>query len=603
MKKDILKKIALGSLAAICCTGMFTACGNNDGDKENSSYTLVFDEDNDSSTKNVVKKIDKKDLNDQTNWPVLEDENGYARQWVLKGWKNDTATLIAKGGNGTQENPYLISTEEHFKKMADSVSALTSSEEVDYYQGDTKVPSSDTYDKVVKTTGYATVNVVSAEKSGVKTWTYETSKQYFRLINDIVFDSQVITATGYSSFVLDGAKTNVFTNDNEGNYKLSNVNPTNFPSGYIFNIIVDTTIKNLDVSLADSVVGLAFYTSGGVYNEGARRDTTKFENITIDSNGAPINQQGTNKSAFISHVMHDASFDITNCTMDVTKINSTSSWSGIFVGGYPKTDGKVTFRNCVNNADVTTTGSIGIFFGNDTYKTNTIVQNIHEVINCTNNGVIIGNKKSHVLVPFENTGNQTETHYTEAETKVLDAEGGVDGKFINNGSFIALDASEAQISDYNIIIPSTFLTSLQDGKTYSIVVTVENALHKLESELVDKKIYSSLTTNIPISYTLTVDGAVTTNFVMQDIYCSVLDVTKYCDEYGVNPQSIEWTDAGSCEYYLDKTNHCYVINTTEYFSVMKTGTSYGNNVRFSIVIKDGDEIVSFFSVTPKENTL
>ena len=28
-----------------------------------------------------------------------------------------------------------------------------------------------------------------------------------------------------------------------------------------------------------------------------------------------------------------------------------------------------------------------------------------------------------------------------------------------------------------------------------------------------------------------------------------------------------------------------------------------NNVRFSIVIKDEDEIVSFFSVTPKENTL
>ena len=72
------------------------------------------------------------------------------------------------------------------------------------------------------------VEVNSSTKNSIKTWTYETNKQYFRLVNDINFNSATIASAGYSSFELDGTKYNVFTQNEEGKYKLNNVSKETF---------------------------------------------------------------------------------------------------------------------------------------------------------------------------------------------------------------------------------------------------------------------------------------------------------------------------------------------------------------------------------------
>lgn len=603
MKKNFFKKIIMGSVLAVGCLGLLTACGEDkDPKKPTTTYTLVFDADNNEATTNVSKIVNKADLNDKSEWPIIEEQDGYAGEWSLKGWKGNTATLIAKYGTGSEQNPYLISNETQFRKMAESVSKQLQAEQTTYLKGGEVSTSSD-YDEVVTQSKYATVEVNSSTKNSVKTWTYQTNKQYFRLIDDINFSTATIAASGYSSFALDGTKYNVFTQEAEGKYKLKNVSKTTFTSGKMFNIIVDTTVSNVDISLINDLVQIASYTSGGVYNKGLeneRRDTANFLNIKIDSNGAPISQLGDNSSAFISHVMHDSSFNIKNCVMDVTKINSSASYAGIFVGGYPKTDGKVTFENCVNNTDITSTGAIGFFFGNDSYKANNINQNIHEMINCVNTGTLIGSEKSHILATFQNNGSSV-IRFNEAEVKSLD--GGVDGKFVhsNGGSLTALKFKDATIVNNNLVLPAASL-SLENGKTYTIVVNVENALHHLDWEDGDKKVYSSFTTNIPITFSLTINGEYE-DFAMEDIYCSVTDVEQYCEKYSVDAATIQWNNNANCEYYWDKTNHIYVINTTDYFGVMKTGDSVGNYVRYTIAVKDGDTINSIFIATPKENVL
>ncbi len=607
MKKGFFKRLAVAFCIGVGCMGLLTACGSDPKDPtpESKTYTLVFDADDNANTQNITKTIEKTALNDKSEWPAVEDKDGYAGEWVVKEKVGDTYTLIANHGDGSMQDPYLVKNETQFKKMADSVSLETQAADIKYYKNEQLSTSADS-DTKVTTTKYATVDVEKIEKDGVTTWQYVTRKQYFRLVDDINFSDVTIDASGYSSIELDGAKYNTFTNAVEGQYSLNNVGPSVFTDGNVFNIVVDSKYANFNINLDQKVITLVYYTSGGFYNKDTaqeRRDHTQFINLKVGSNGSAveIDQTTNNKSAFISHIMHDASFTMKDCEMNVEKINSRSGYSGIFVGGYPKTDGAVRFENCTNNADITSTGSIGIFFGNDTYKTNGNLDSNITIINCKNSGTLIGDQRSHVLTPFLNNGNQTATRFNENDAKSLD--NGEAGKFehINSGSFTAKEFKVATIEDNSIILPSEEL-DLETDKTYTIIVNVENCLHGLGEDGQISNNNGSFTTNINISYELIVEDEVE-DFVLEDIYCSVVDVTTYCEKYDIDPETIQWQEDPSCQYYWDIDHHCFVINTLEYKSVMKTDTKAGNNVRYSVAVMDGNSLVDLFKVEHKINEL
>ncbi len=639
-----MNKFTKGFVFGACllgAVGALSACKQTPEEPKAETYTLIFDADNNTETTNIVMTIPKNALNDRTNWPIIADKNGWAGEWKFIGWEDNTATLFANYGDGSEENPYLIGNELSFKKMVDYVGTKIK-EEVKYYKNQVE-STVDDYDTKDTITTYATVITHYIQPTtGSATWEFETNKKFFRLVNDINFELTEIAPSGYSSFVLDGGIYNPFNGNYEGDYELNNVNESIFSSGKIFDIIVDSEIKNINVNLNEQVVSLVSYTRGGVYNAGTdeeRRDTAVLKNITIDSNGQTITQTGNNESAFIGHVMTEANLLMEDCVMDVAKINSNSEWAGIFVGGYPRTNGKVTFKNCVNNADVTSTGNLGIFFGNDTWKTNTTDREkyIHEIINCKNTGNLIGNEKSHILVGFDRTGNQNPLtrftiqevtsldeyrtefngddepisvrNYEEGENKlykknsddeyILDESGNKILVFTNEGTFTRMEYKTAEIDGNNIILPASSL-ELEEGKTYTVTVNVENALLKFENGVLVNK--GTFTTNIVVSCDITTESLTDGKFVIEDIYSSVADVTSYCEKYSIDAKTIEWADGGTCEYYWDKVNHCFVINTTEYGALMKNETNSSSNVvRFSIALMNGDNIIDIYTVDDKTN--
>ena len=171
----------------------------------------------------------------------------------------------------------------------------------------------------------------------------------------------------------------------------------------------DVVIKNLEVKQY-STAHIVLVQMSNLYQLNnsniSTRKSVLFENITISAaDPSAVVVMGNNDSSFTKYVSDNVSF--VNCVNNADL--TTSTYSGIFIGGYALSGknknstihSKVSFVNCVNNANVTGK-SVGFFTGSANqskfkYAANKDFSDATElgysyayVENCANNGVMIG---------------------------------------------------------------------------------------------------------------------------------------------------------------------------------------------------------------------
>ncbi|MBQ3158477.1 MAG: hypothetical protein IJB98_02165, partial [Clostridia bacterium] len=466
MKNRFFKLIVAG-VCLFSSVGFLTACDeepvtppeNNPPEQEQTqenppaqttTYTLIFDEDNNPQTTNTTKTIEKTAINNRSTWPTLAEKDGYAGEWVKKSQDGDTITLIANYGDGSAENPYLIGTVQQLENMINSTKSFNEVYTSASYNVTTEANAKR---KVVH---YNTVDIAyvkdSSSTPSKASWTLlhcvPTNKLHVRLVSDIDVSSfSEASVGGAVSIVFDGAKY-----DLDGNiidtYALNKVSASAFSyyyyaskatySGNMFEMIVDSTFKNLEINLTDTVAGFAFM---------ARDGQTTLENITVNSTESIT--KGNNSSAFVSHIMSNCDFRFINCTNNADYEGISGSYNGIFVGGYAVYGTSVSFTNCINNGNIVTGGTCGFFFGNSSYKPTNLT-----VKNCINNGIMIGDQRSHILVPLVDATRNGEDKYNDTNAVVYDTT--VEGEFTQNGEFLKLSStSTVSVSGNDLIISNS----------------------------------------------------------------------------------------------------------------------------------------------------
>lgn len=407
MKKKILTSLV--ALATISTMGVgMVGCGKTP--PPSTKYNVTFDADNNMDTDNIIKEINKTDLMDTSNWPTLpaDSSTGFAGEWVKATWQGDNIKLIANYGDGTEQNPYLVSTADQFKKMVD-ISSTTS---------------------------------------------------HFRLLNDI--DVSTLQETLYSSscsISLDGGKY-----DLEGNLigrftlqKLDTKAGLTNGDGetFIFATAVDATFKNLNITYNEKVVSLV---------ENVLEGKTTFENITTFAEGAFVNAM---VSPYVFRIKNTGEVVFKNCVNNAD-IVCGKDYIGLFVGNYAMgSDVKVTFDTCVNNGNITIAGTVGMLFGNSAHRPGLKEQGIENgkliVINCKNTGIFASSESSHILCPG-NAVNGNPDCYEASDYEYFDTT--IEGKIENIENFnVLIDSnsysvrvigSDVELTADNNLAPGTY---------------------------------------------------------------------------------------------------------------------------------------------------
>lgn len=111
------KKIVAGAvvLGAVTMVGGLTGCGKDDVAK----YTVIFDANNNGVRDNDEQVIEFEQGATSVDLPAypVDAETGFAGVWEDFTMKDENIVVKAKYGNGSQSNPYLISTAAQFAKM------------------------------------------------------------------------------------------------------------------------------------------------------------------------------------------------------------------------------------------------------------------------------------------------------------------------------------------------------------------------------------------------------------------------------------------------------------------------------------------------------
>ena len=137
---------------------------------------------------------------------------------------------------------------------------------------------------------------------------------------------------------------------------------------YLFGIVFNnTTIKNLTLKLNENQpVSL-------IYSSDWQTDTLTLtmENVAVESSGKAVKANSTNFGFFGCFIIEN--FDritFKNCVNNADLINQGTS-TGAFVGSgyifFQGDDAKVEYIDCVNNGDITGANQAGIIYGNGAY--------------------------------------------------------------------------------------------------------------------------------------------------------------------------------------------------------------------------------------------
>ena len=538
------KKIMLGALA-LSATAVFglTGCGDKkDKEPETPKYTVTFDHDNNSATENMVVEFEEgTEVLDPSVIPAVPEVDGFAGVWDSFTLNDQNITVTAQYGDGSQNNPYMVSTSAQFKKIIDDYTQYVSTT-----YAKPNGTSGEESESTTKYVNYKTVTVRYTRPDVSSDWElsgYETeNKTYFKLINDI--DLSIIE--GLSVLNLSGR---YFSGEIDGQgYSIKGLDGSLFVSteGAMIESIVSTTIKNLNVHLGDNLGTLVAYAMDG---------ENSFESINIyNLNSKPtfVSAYDNNESPFIFHAFGDSTqLRFVDCTNKANMIIS-ADYCGLFLGGYAKNIAKLSFENCVNDATIKSAGSVGMLTGNGSYSP--VVLNVDE--DCKNLGDVATKKTSHILVSYKTGSGLISTKVADYDT--LDRLKGANGEV--KGSLNALTTDYvATVSDNDITVEhSEEDMDIATGKYELILSTyVSNA---------SGEGHMSLLTNIVIN----ADVTKSESYTFQSAYFGMMDLNTYNTIYSrnitPNDDNVTWIEMEgyNIRYFVDGTNGYYVIDFSGY---------------------------------------
>jgi len=485
-------------------------------------------------------------------WNVLPDDEltGFAGGWIST-TNSEYSPYIEYNktyGDGTRVNPYLISTLEQFKKMMQVSSVLKST--TFYNLIDEEVDS--LTEAGYRIDDYGTVKVRYDYFDGAYTFkNFDSSgKLYFRLINNIDFTGeQWESVDSQASISLDGYGFSL--NNISGETYINDSYPALIQRAY------DCEISNLTINYGYEALTLLRRTYG----------ETVLSKVVVDviSEASYIfmNEIKYNYGPFVCSPQ-TGSVTFKGCVNNAD-IKSVAPYFGLFVGGYPQKSVVVNFNNCVNNGDIYTGFVAGIFFGNNYIKPK------YTISNFVNNGSIYGkqyyrdsssyNYESHVLAPLTSTAASA---FTKADVKMYDTT--TSGAVVNKVTAVQENKSTYTISNdgngyYSISAPEGQV--VPSNKTFTFLMRVQVADNP------NGAINTSL--NLIMRVDLKFDGTNKTESLGQ-IFKGVIDRDSYNKKFGQDVEDNLFTHKiSNVDYMFASINNYYVVDLkNEYFTVMKS---------------------------------
>ena len=541
------KKLLVGALA-LSATAVFglTGCDNDKQEQKPEvpkTYTVTFDHDNDPTTD----PVDVVEFTAGDQWlnrePSVPEYNGFAGIWNGYTLEDDNITVTAYYGDGTEINPYMIANPTQFKRVIDNYT-----QQVDTVFTNAAGDVVEEAEALTKSVNYRTVSLIYTRATTADAWVLEeydtTNKVYFKLINDVDL-SQV---PGLNALNLAG-RYFAGTIDGQG-FSLTGFDGTLFVNTYgaMFDNIVDTTIKNLNVYLGDNLGSLAAHARGG---------DNAFENITIHNTGEKatfVSVDDNNESPFLFHAFGaDTTLAFRNCTNRADMIIS-ADYCGLFLGGYAKDIKNLTFTSCVNEGTIKSSGTVGMLIGNATYSPAELVVDVE----CKNWGAVSTKKQSHFLVSStSNSGKlvdmiaqyDTAERMTNYESQVV-------------GSLTTLEtAYQGTVDGSNIVVSNKTAESDIATGNYQLILSAY-ASNKSGAN------HMSLLTNIVIKANVQ-EGE---NYTFENVFYGMMDLNSYNsatlenDKVDVTTlEDSDWTtlEGYSARYFIDAENGLYVIDFSQ----------------------------------------
>ena len=582
--RNIFKKLLMLCMCLVCAMTVFVGCNEETppGDPNppttnppaqtpvtppaqtpSTTYVLVFDEDNNPSTTNVEKTIQKTAINDRSTWPALANKNGFSGEWVKKGQSGDTITLIPNYGDGTENDPYLIGSMAQFETfLATTTNMSQIYTDANYFIKDQasavrRVDQYDTVEIIYYLTGSSWVDAMEAP----------TNKMYYRLVADLNFATvDTFTRGGTASFGLDGGKYDLDGNL-IGRYAFNNLESdkckyvsgatgsTTESYGKLFNYIVSSDIKNLVLNQKSDPATLAYMIKG----------ETTLENIEVNAvEGFLEYESAANRSSFVNFVSRGADLTMKNCVNNAD-IRANMDYFGVFVGGYAQYGSTVVFDGCVNNGDIETGGTVGILLG----SSNTNPSDI-EVINCANNGHIIADNRTHMLVPIVDQSGKGYNKFNETTASIYDNT--VAGRFAQNGTFTCISGSATLSLDGNNLVITANEGNLSAG---SYEISIHRNFWRVD-RTGTRRFY------IPVT-TVTQDGT-HSSVTVENVAYNMIDTNSFIENDGTIPNDVQWHEFdanGNYTWAKDDASKSYLLDVGTDYELVPT-----DRMIITVVIKD-----------------
>ena len=194
-----------------------------------------------------------------------------------------------------------------------------------------------------------------------------------------------------------------------------------------------------------------------------------FRNITIDSvNNANVVTNSNNMGFLLINAMYEGwggcekqQYLFENITNNVN-ITNAGTCTSPFVGSGPCLNNEkssITYRNCVNNGDITGTSFVGFYYGNKAYIDSVRVEGMFHAEGCINNGILMAasdNGQAEISLGKNDFVDRYESIEGEGST--------VSGNQIKDAEFsLAVDESEQKL---------VLGTEDQSSYTYRLVANI-----------------------------------------------------------------------------------------------------------------------------------
>ena len=225
------------------------------------------------------------------------------------------------------------------------------------------------------------------------------------LINSKVLDTTILT----NDIVIDTNNSgyyfvNEFKGVLEGNNYSITANNTSWKA-LIGEIEDNSIVKNLTMKVETFVYPIVTNLING---------NLTFENVTIDSLNRNIIRQENNDSGFLANTISDGKLTFKNCVNNVNYDVTEHDYAAIFIGGIVKLT-TVEFKDCVNNGDLYGV-NVALLIGNSFSDTDVPLD--ITVDNVVNNGIIKGTETANI---FSTLNNNTRFNSLNSSTEITGA--------------------------------------------------------------------------------------------------------------------------------------------------------------------------------------